>query len=220
MSEPPRLWAVTPPIGAPSPSVIDAWCEGGTDVGLWLRTPGATASATVARFESLLARARGRGLAVVVGTGVADLDDAVAVVRDQGLAGVVLRGDPDAAALGAARARLGTPPWVARSIHGPADDHGLCTFSVLGPIHAPHTPKPSPSPALGTAMLAQCAAAEGARIVAIGGVDAGTALACVRAGAWGLAGIRSFFGAPARIVEDVAGLRAALQSAKHGQTSS
>lgn len=216
---PPRLWAITPPVGTPEVDAVDAWSPALGDVGLWLRTPGDAPDAVIERCAAVLARARTRGVPVVLGAAAADLEAAADAVARHALAGVVLRGDPDATALRDARARLGPDAWIGRSIHGPAVDHDVCAFSVLAPIFAPHTAKPSPSVALGLAALTRVAAAPGARVVALGGIDAESAVACVAAGAWGLAGIRSFFGDVRRIAEDVAALRGALPTAKHGPTS-
>lgn len=216
---PPRLWAITPPSGIPEVDAVDAWSPELGDVGLWLRTPGDAPDAVLERCAAVLARARTRGVPTVLGVAAAELEAGAAVVARHGLAGVVLRGDPDAAALARARLRLGPAAWIGRSIHGPAADHDACAFSVLAPIFAPHTAKPVPSTALGLAALTRIAAAPGARIVALGGVDADSAAPCIAAGAWGLAGIRSFFGDIRRIAEDVAALRGALPTAKHGPTS-
>lgn len=208
---PPRLWAVTPPDGAPAAACVDAW---GTDeIGLWLRTPGAAPAAILERCAAVVAKARARGVPIMIGC------DASAVARWDGIAGVVLRGDPSRAALQHARNVLGPTAWIGRSTHAASADHDLCTWTVLGPVFAPHTPKPQPSVPLGTATLARVAADPAARIVAIGGVDVHTAPACLAAGAWGLAGIRSFFGEPNQVAQDVAVLRAQLQTAKHGPTT-
>jgi thiamine monophosphate synthase len=216
---PPRLWAITPPVGVPEADAIEAWSPEHGDVGLWLRTPGAGPEAVVERCAAVLERARTRGVPIVLGAAAAELAAAASTVARLGLAGVVLRGDPEASTLREARARLGARSWIGRSIHGAAAHRDACTFSVLAPIFAPHTPKPTVPLALGLDVLAQVARAPGARIVALGGIDADNAAACLAAGAWGLAGIRSFFGDARRIAEDVAALRGALPTAKHGPTS-
>jgi thiamine monophosphate synthase len=215
VSTPPRLWAVTPPAGEPALACVDAW-PAGAELGLWLRTPGASPRATALRCAAIVERAHAVGVPIVVGCDAVAIIEAAACVRELGLAGVVLRGDPSRAALERARAALGDRAWIGRSTHAIADDHALVDWTVLGPIFAPHTAKPQGATPLGTDVLARA----GARVVAIGGIDRHTAAACVAAGAWGLAGIRSFFGPPDEVAEDVAVLHALLQPAKHGQTSS
>lgn len=217
MSASPRLWAVTPPVGEPAAACVELWR--GADVGVWLRTPGASPRAIVERCAALVQRASADGLPIVIGCDPTGLLDAAACAREAGLAGVVLRGDPDRTALLRARELLGSDAWIARSAHAVADDHDLCDWTVLGPVFAPHTAKPQGSTPLGTDVITRAAAVGGARIVAIGGVDHRTAAACLAAGAWGLAGIRSFFGARDEVHEDVAVLHALLQTAKHGPTS-
>jgi thiamine monophosphate synthase len=217
--DPPRLWAITPPVGIPDASAVDAWSPDRGDVGLWIRTPGAAPGAVVERCAAVLERARTRGIPVVLGAAATDLEAAAVEVARLRLAGVVLRGDPDLSALRRARTRLGAFAWIGRSIHGATAEHDACTFSVLAPIFTPYTAKPVATVALGLEVLAQVAQAPGARILALGGVDADNAAACLAAGAWGLAGIRSFFGDARRIAEDVAALRGALPTAKHGPTS-
>jgi thiamine-phosphate pyrophosphorylase len=183
---------------------------------VWLRTPGARPGAIVERCAALGRRARAVGLPIVIGCDAAGILEATSC----GVAGVVLRGDPDRAVLERARATLGDRAWLARSTHAIADDHALVDWTVLGPIFVPHTAKPHGAVPLGPEVLAQATRPAGARVVAIGGIDRHGAAACVAAGAWGLAGIRSFFGPPDEVVEDVAVLQALLQPAEHGQTSS
>jgi hypothetical protein len=211
---PPRLWAITPPEGDLDPAVVLAWRP--WTLAVWLRWPGASPDATWARTADLATVAMAEGHAVVLGCAADDLEAAAARVARHRLAGIVLRGDPSRQALERARERLGPEAWIGRSIHGPAPDHDRCTVSVLGPVFAPHTAKPWATTALGTDALARVAAVPHARIVAVGGIDATTAAACVAAGAWGLAGIRSFFGPAARVAQDVAALGRAWSTATRG----
>ncbi len=217
----PRLWAITPPSGLLIADTVALWCQAGAaaDVGLWLRTPGESPTRTLERCAGLVGRARAAGIAIVLGAPIAAIEEAAAVVRAWGLQGVVVRAEPTAAALGQARACLGPEAWLGRSTHAAAEDHDRCTMTVLGPIYAPRTPKPVATAALGLEALALAAMAPGARIIAVGGVDRAHANACVASGAWGLAGIRSFFGDAEQVVEDVGALRLALQLANHGPTS-
>lgn len=212
----PRLWAITPPEGAIDPAIVDAWAPWHRAIGLWLRTPDASPATTWARTGAIANAAIAAGCPVVLGCAASDIAEAAAFVHAHRLAGLVLRGDPSRASLLATRALLPADAWLARSIHGPVGDHEHCTFSVLGPIFAPHTAKPWPVEPFGIDALPRVAAEPSARIVAVGGIDASTASPCIAAGAWGLAGIRSFFGPPARVAEDVAALGRLLPTATRG----
>lgn len=131
-----------------------------------------------------------------------------------GLAGVQLRGDPSPLALTGARARL-PPAWLlGRSCHGhPAGAHALVDYTCLAPIFPPTTPQPGvEKTAIGLERLAAWASEPGAHLIALGGVGPANAAACLQAGARGLAGIGLFFGAPARVAQDVAAVVTALQA--------
>lgn len=194
----PRLLAIVPAAGAIPVSVVDEWIElGAARVGLALalREPGGVPSRLLdphGRLAPVRARARARGLPIVLGCAAADLDDAIAGVRAEGLAGIQLRGDPPAHVLLRARERLGAA-WLSRSCHGaPQGGHDLVDFTVVAPIR-PTASHPG-APALGLAALAAWCAQPGARVVALGGLGPADATACMRSGAWGLAGISAFFG--------------------------
>lgn len=213
------LVAITPPSGAVEPDAIDRWHEAGARgrVALWLREPGARPGQLVGgRLHAIIERARAHRVPILLGIDAGAIDEAARMVIDERLAGVVLRGDPDREALVRARDRLRSAAWLGRSVHDPdAGDHELCDFSVLGPIFVPHTGKPFTTTPLGVDALGRPPA--DAFVVAVGGIDASTAAACLAAGARGLAGIRSFFGPPQTVAQDVAAFCTALQTATHAQ---
>lgn len=217
------LFAITPPDGAVDPALIDRWHDAGAHghIAVWLREPGRRPEVLLGtRLRPLVEHARRCGVPMVLGVDAAAIESAAEVVAREGLAGVVLRGDPTRAQLVAARARLGPLAWLGRSSHrADAADHDACDFTALAPIFAPHTPKGITATALGTDALAHAAALPHAHIVALGGLDAARAAACLDAGAHGLAGIRSFFGAPAQVDQDVAAFCTALQTARHAATT-
>lgn len=208
-----RLLAITPPEVAADPSRIDTWfAHGARDrVAIWLRVPGAAPSQVMTTHAALVHAARGRGIPLLLGCAAQDLGRAASLVAAYQLAGIVLRGDPDAAILVDARAQLGAAAWVLRSSHDPAAGaHGDCDATVLGPVFAPRTPKPAGGPPLSPTALTRMAADPGARVFALGGIDGTNARTCILAGAHGLAGIAGFFGAPAQVAADVGAMVRAL----------
>lgn len=206
-----RLLAITPPSGAVDPGVIEAW-RGAEAVGLavLLREPGCGPAALVSDGHRLapLRRACARaGVPWLLSVDPVRLDGLERVRGMPGLAGVQLRGDPGLAAVEQARLRLGHGPLIGRSCHGSPKPMGdRVSYSVLAPIFAPRTASPTPGPgkqAVGLAPLRAFAALE-PHVFALGGITPERAPACVRAGAFGLAAIRSFFGPPDEVADDVA----------------
>jgi thiamine-phosphate pyrophosphorylase len=98
-----------------------------------------------------------------------------------------------------ARRRLGPGPILGLSITDPAQiaavDPGAVDYLGVGPIFATST-KPDAAPAMGLAGLAAARAATALPIVAIGGIDAASATAVIRAGADGLAVVSALCAAP------------------------
>lgn len=212
-----RLLAITPPSGAVDPGVLEAWRDAGA-VGLavLLREPGCEPGALVSEGHRLAPLRRActqAGVPWLVSVDPARLAGLERVRGVPGLAGVQLRGDPDGAAVDEARRRLGRGLVIGRSCHGSPRPLGeRVSYSVLAPIFAPRTASPTPGPgkqAVGLEPLRAFAAVE-PRVFALGGVGPETARACVRAGAYGLAAIRSFFGPPHEVADDVARLVRAL----------
>jgi len=212
-----RLLAITPPTGPVDPGLVDAW-RGAAAVGLavLLREPGCDPGVLVSEAHRLAPLRRACTRAQVPWLLSVDPErlEGLERVRDvSGLAGVQLRGDPDLAAVEAAWAWLGPSRVLGRSCHGtPLPMGERVSYSVLAPIFAPRTPSPAPGPgkpAVGLSPLRAFAAIQ-PRVFALGGITPDTAPACVRAGAYGLAAIRSFFGPPDEVADDVARLVRAL----------
>lgn len=207
-----RLLAITPPQGLVDPAIVDAWgCEPhAQDLALLVRRPGCGPARALADpgLARLLDAARDRGVPIVASC---DRDDprGVAAARAAGCIGVQLRGDPSDDAVTAAR-RAGAA-LVGASMHLPAPAvlpgaDWLCVAPVFAPRTESSDRVKTPS---GPAAIAAYAG-RGVDVIALGGVTAQTAAACVAAGAAGLASIRSFFGPAAEVADNVAAFRAAL----------
>lgn len=196
---PPRLLACTPPSGSVDPDAVLRWRDAGAiEVGLalWLREPGASPrELVVGRLRPLVMRARAAGLPILLGIDASAIGEAAVVVDAEGLAGVQLRADPDRGALERVRERL-SGALVGRSSHDAgAADHDLVDFTCFGPVFDPRTRVAGDDKrAQGIAALGRIAGAPRAWVLALGGVDASHAGACVQAGARGVAGISAFFG--------------------------
>lgn len=212
-----RLLAITPPAGPVDPALVEAW-RGAAEVGLGvlLREPGTLPAALVSEEHRLapLRRACTRaGVPWLLSVDPAQLHALAPVLAVPGLAGVQLRGDPEVAMVEAARRVLGPERVLGRSCHGTPVPMGEgVDYSVLAPIFVPRTASPAPGPgkqAVGLEPLRAFAAVE-PRVFALGGITPATARACVEAGAYGLAAIRSFFGPVHEVADDVARLARAL----------
>ncbi|HLT38914.1 MAG TPA: thiamine phosphate synthase, partial [Enhygromyxa sp.] len=201
-----RLLAITPPASvAPrlDPGLVDAWIRGGAlelGIAVLLREPGAELQATLGdpRFAALRVALDDRGIPTLVSAAADAIDEQTAellIAARPALAGVQLRGDPSVADTQRARDLLGSR-MIGRSCHGQTPDpvaHAV-DYTCLAPVFAPRTAQPGrPKQAIGLAALARWAAVV-PRVLALGGVDPGTASACLAAGASGLAGISLFFG--------------------------
>jgi thiamine-phosphate pyrophosphorylase len=204
-----RLLAITPPYGAPDPGLVRAWVEGakGLPLALLLRRPARPANAILADpdLRGLADAAREAGLSLLLSCDAGDAPG-LRAAAEHGL-GVQLRADPSETALAQARA-LGVP-CVGASMHG-APRTCAADYVCLAPVFAPATAAEH-KPPIGLAPLSTWAAVHPA-VLALGGVSPATAAACMRAGAYGLASIRTFFGPPSRVVDDVAVLAASIHA--------
>jgi thiamine monophosphate synthase len=210
----PRLLAITPPVGPAPVGIVDVWRGAGAEqVVVLLRRPGATVAAQLAdaALQGVAAEAMGLGWPVLVSCAADDADGPTQAAA-AGLAGVQLRGDPDGTAV--ARARAAGLRWVGASVHGlpTASAAAGADFVVFAPVFAPATPDPRgrPKAPAGLAALRQWTA-QRPSVVALGGIDAHTAASAVEAGACGLASIRSFFGPPGQVGDNVGALVDALR---------
>lgn len=212
-----RLLAITPPAGPVDPGLVAAWREADS-VGLavLLREPGCDPAALVSdehRLAPLRRACTQAGVPWLVSVGPEHLEAIDAVLAAPGLGGIQLRGDPTLAVVDEARRRLGPGLVIGRSCHGTPRPMGeRVSYSVLAPIFAPRTASPTAGPgkqAVGLGPLRAFAAVQ-PRVLALGGIGPENARACVRAGAYGLAAIRSFFGPPDEVADDVARLVGAL----------
>jgi len=125
-------------------------------------------------------------------------------------ASVIVNARPDLArALGAQGVQLGADDlpvsaarqvlgrgWIGRSVHSLEEAHQAISdgadYLLLGSIF-PTPSHPDRAP-LGVKVLEQCVAL-GSPVIAIGGITAGNAGDCHRAGAWGVAAIRALWDA-------------------------
>ncbi len=224
-----RLLAITPPQGEVDPSILRAW-RGASVVGLavLLREPGTEPAALLDdghRLAPLRHACTEAGMPWLLSIDAEQLRGEEPWLATAGLRGVQLRGDPSAAAADAVRAALGPEALIGRSCHGaPAVLGERVDYSVLAPIFTPHTSAPGPAggfvkAAVGLEPLRAFAAVE-RRVFALGGITGVRAPACVRAGAYGLAAIRSFFGPPRQVADDVARLvRALTEPVDHADPS-
>jgi thiamine-phosphate pyrophosphorylase len=140
--------------------------------------------------------------------------DAARLVSSEGLAGIVLGGDPEPRVVAAARDALGAAGWLGRSVHGApgrAMEGAPPTFHVFAPVFVPRT-DPGTKRAGGLSQLAAWCGAGHGPVLALGGIDGARAAACLAAGAAGLAGISAFFGPLEGVAQDVGAFAAASAS--------
>ena len=212
-----RLLAITPPTGPVDPALVDAWAVGrAVGIAVLLREPGASAATLVGEGHRLepLRRACARvGIPCLLSVDPSAVPTLGSTATMPGIAGVQLRGDPTEAELAVARERLPEGHVLGRSCHGrPAAMGERVDYSVLAPIFAPRTASTTPGPgkrAVGLEPLREFARRE-RHVFALGGVTGARAEACRGAGAFGLAAIRTFFGPPADVTDNVAHLARAL----------
>jgi thiamine monophosphate synthase len=215
-----ELLAITPPVGPVDPALVDRWMEGGIGrrrFSVLLREPDANPRQVLSdagRLRALIDRCRRDGIDLILSCDYGQMDPEVSKRVEGVCRGVQLRGDPSVQQLQRSRALLGPGRILGRSCHGePQSGHELVDYTCLAPIFAPRTASPGRTkiPA-GLEALTRWADADSGWLVALGGIEPQTGLACLRAGARGLASIRTFFGEPDRVVEDVGALCAAFDT--------
>jgi thiamine-phosphate pyrophosphorylase len=92
-------------------------------------------------------------------------------------------------------------PLLGQSCHGLAELRQAahrCAYATLSPIFAPLSKPNDPRPTLGVAALGRACTAVDLPVLALGGLDPEGAMACLAAGAWGVAGIGAL-GTPGRV---------------------
>jgi thiamine-phosphate pyrophosphorylase len=159
-----------------------------------------------------LAREERRDLAVRLAEIAVEQGFTLSVSADIDLAAEVEAGVhlQTAAAVAPARSRLGSAAIIGMSAHGLDDVRAAVAaqadYVTLSPIFLTDS-KPGYGPALGTAALRAAAECD-IPVLALGGVTADTAAACLAAGARGVAVMGEIMRAddPARIVGDLVGV--------------
>ncbi len=167
----------------------------------------------MAAAEALIRELAPRGVPLFI-------NDRVDVAAIAGAAGVHL-GDEDLG-VAAARSLLGPEAWIGRTARSPeaarrAAEEGA-DYVGAGTIY-PGGTKPG-VPVIGLDGLRTVAKASPVPVVAIGGIDAERAVACVMAGAAGIAAIGALFaGAPdaAEVEARARRLRAAVEAGRKGR---
>ncbi len=211
----PTLLAITPPSGPCDPVLVATWRDAGaTTLHLLLRRPGATVAAQLAdpALRALHHAAAEHGVPCLVSCAPDD-HEGLHLAHAAGLAGVQLRGDANDDAV--ARARGAGLSCVGVSVHGPPRPTlSTADWVAFAPVFAPRTIDPvrPPKTPAGLPTLRKWTAT-GAWVVALGGITAANADAVVAAGARGLASIRSFFGPPGEVRDNVGALCRALRAA-------
>jgi thiamine-phosphate pyrophosphorylase len=170
--------------------------DGGATV-IQLRLPGAPTADVVECGRALLALCRESAVALVV-------NDDVRAALELGADGVHLGRSDEGAEL--AR-RAGLPLGLSAGSGDEARDAERQGAAYVGAGPVWETPsKPDAGPAIGLDGLREICRAVSVPVVAIGGVDASNAGACIEAGAVGVAVIRA--------ATDAAALRAAIDAAR------
>jgi thiamine-phosphate pyrophosphorylase len=157
---------------------------------IWLRDRDMPAAERRDLAGRLLAITRRHGAVLSIG---GDLDLAIELAADSVHLGA-------GASVAAARRKLGPGALIGISAHGEADiataQAAGADYATLGPIY-PTQSKPGYGPALGVAAITQ-AARSALPVLALGGVTAERAPACMRAGAAGIAVMGEVMRAAAR----------------------
>jgi len=212
-----RLLAITPPEGTVDPDLSRIWATAASvGIALLLREPGSRPSTLLDhrhRFAPLRRACADRGLPCLISIDPVGISELSSIAMLHEIAGVQLRGDPDSLTLAAAREQLRTHQILGRSCHGtPRPQSEAANYSVFAPVFPPRTASPEPGPgkrAVGLAPLRALAARE-PHVFALGGITPHRASLCLRAGAFGIASIRSFFGPLPEVADNVARLVHAL----------
>ncbi|MDB5641137.1 MAG: thiamine monophosphate synthase [Hyphomicrobiales bacterium] len=165
---------------------VAAALQGGANW-FWLRDRDLEGRERERLAHAMMQHLRGRGFLTIGGD--------VELARIVGAHGVQLSAQAD---VKAARLLLGQDMLIGVSAHVGQDveqaQRDGADYVTLSPVF-PSASKPGYGPALGVQALAQAGAC-GLPVVALGGVTAGNAAACIKAGASGVAVMGGVFGAP------------------------
>lgn len=209
----PRLLAITPPAGPLATTCVEVAADLGIALAVLLREPGTDPIEFLkpdARVGALLRAARAANMPVLCSCSPQDATRLASPVRDAGLCGLQLRGDPSASEL--LRARAAWPDGIlGASVHG--DPRELeADYLVFAPVFSPGTPGTVIKRPAGLEALAAWSSRH-PRVYALGGVTPLTAGACAAAGAHGVAGISTFLGSADSVADTLRALAGVLTSA-------
>ncbi|TPV97154.1 MAG: thiamine phosphate synthase [Myxococcales bacterium FL481] len=231
-----RLLAITPPAQDPTARHVDAWLRTGvpaSQMAALLRRPDESLAAALSRIDQdatwrrFVGACTEAGVWLLASASAREVTLAAEPLARSPACGVQLRGDPSPAEIHRAREALGGDDGalIGRSVHGapPFDSPHGADYTCLAPVFPPRTDQAGRTKAaIGLSTLRRWTALRHAgQVFALGGVDATNASACLNAGAYGLAGIRAFFGDVGQVREDVAALHQALAAApRHADAKS
>ena len=197
---------------------VDLWLKSGiqpSEIALLFRDPEATLEQLLSphhRLAALAMRCRVVGIPMMLACAPADHRRALALFPQYRLIGLHLRHDPCGTVLADCRRAL-QGRLLGRSVHGDPGDPSPADYTLFAPVFPPQTSQPGVVKiAAGLDTLAQWCRTVPEPIFALGGITPDRATACLQAGAYGLAGIRTFFGEPGRVIEDGARLVAAVRA--------
>lgn len=207
-----RLLAITPPEGVVDGSLASTWLEAGAHelgMAVLLREPHRSLQSILgpqSRLENLYRACQALAIPMLLSCNPDEISQGFKLCSDFGLAGLQLRGDPSPAMLQRARHFCSNCYFIGRSCHGTSQGgDAFVDYTCFAPVFAPLTIDPQKQKlAVGVGPLALWCQQSRTPVFALGGVDIATAAACFQAGAFGLAGIRSFFGDHEQISENVA----------------
>lgn len=222
LSSPPpfNALAITPD-RIPTVDAVSSWNHEErpqTRLGVLLRraqTPGAA----LLRDDALMAfaqRCNAAGHCVVLSCTATDIESKEVSARSLsrvGLRGIQIKGDPPDAIFHAVSRALGEDFVVGRSCHGPAPAAADApwSYTTVAPVFRIPQEKPEkPSEGIGVDTLRRwCEAVP--QVFALGGIVAANIAPCLEAGAFGVAGIRLFFGDAAHVMDNMNALGRAIE---------
>lgn len=206
----PRWLAVTPRDGEVDAALVELWSQHlvGRGLAVLARMSGHDPNIDLApggRLAPLRSACQATGIAMLCSSATGHDELALAAASRWSLSGVQLRGDPSTERVERVRDAL-PEGLVGASVHGEPRPLGPLDYACLAPIFTPRTPAAagrSPKRGVGLDMLRTWADQTTVPLLALGGIDASNAGACLTAGAQGIASISTFFGPRAEVVENL-----------------